>query len=133
MSWNQGNANSNRNRKNSNRQTNVSPTENTENTVQTHVHEFTASTKLAEEDDDRHNHRFAGVTSEVIPMGDSHVHTIMVNTDFLDHHHEVAIQTGPAIDIGGGKHIHVVQGTTTLDDGHVHELFFTTLINAPLV
>ncbi|MGG1679254.1 YmaF family protein [Neobacillus sp. NRS-1170] len=97
------------------------------------MHEFTASTKLAEEDDDRHNHRFAGVTSEVIPMGDSHVHSILVNTDFLDHHHEVAITTGPAIDVGGGKHIHLIQGTTTLDDGHVHDLFFTTLINAPLV
>lgn len=129
MSWNQDNANSNRNRKNQS----VSPSGYTENTVQTHVHEFTASTKLAEEDDDRHNHRFAGVTSEVIPMGDSHVHSILVNTDFLDHHHEVAITTGPAIDVGGGKHIHLIQGTTTLDDGHVHDLFFTTLINAPLV
>ncbi|MEH7308125.1 YmaF family protein [Neobacillus drentensis] len=104
-----------------------------EQTVQTHDHEFTASTKLAEEDDDRHNHRFAGVTSEVIPRGKSHVHSILVNTDFLDHHHEVAITTGPAIPVGEGKHIHLIKGTTTLDDGHVHELLFTTLIDKPLV
>ncbi|MGG3469535.1 YmaF family protein [Neobacillus pocheonensis] len=129
MSWNQDNVNANRKKTNVTRPTSTDE----QNTVQTHVHEFTASTKLAEEEEDRHNHRFAGVTSEVIPMGDSHVHNIMVNTDFLDHHHEVAITTGPAIPVGGGKHIHVVSGTTTLDDGHVHELFFTTLIDAPLV
>ncbi|MDD9781755.1 YmaF family protein [Priestia megaterium] len=102
-------------------------------TVQTHVHEFVASTKLAEEGDDRHNHRFAGVTSEKIPKGNSHVHVILVNTDFFNHHHEVAIETGPAIPVGNGKHIHFVQGTTTLDDGHVHELEFTTLIQKPLI
>ncbi len=106
---------------------------NNEENVQTHVHEFTASTKLAEEDDDRHNHRFAGVTSEVIPRGNSHVHSILVNTDFLDHHHEVAITTGPAIHVGEGKHIHLIKGTTTFDDGHVHDLLFTTLIDKPLV
>lgn len=101
--------------------------------VQTHVHEFVASTKLAEEGDDRHNHRFAGVTSEKIPKGDSHVHVILVNTDFFNHHHEVAIETGPAIPVGDGKHIHFVKGITTLDDGHVHELEFATLIQKPLL
>lgn len=30
---------------------------------QTHDHEFEGSTKLAEQGNDRHNHRFAGVTS----------------------------------------------------------------------
>ncbi|WP_425440881.1 YmaF family protein [Sporolituus thermophilus] len=43
-----------------------------------------------------HNHRFAGVTSEVILFGDSHVHEISTNTDFFeDHHHEVGVRTGP--------------------------------------
>lgn len=102
-------------------------------TVQTHVHEFVASTKLAEEGNERHNHRFAGFTSEVIPKGDSHVHIIMVNTDFFDHHHKVAIETGPAIPVGDGKHVHYVKGTTTLDDGHVHEIEFATLIQKPLI
>jgi len=100
---------------------------------QSHVHEFLASTKLAEEGEDRHNHRFAGVTSEIIPRGDSHVHVILTNTDFLNHHHEVGIETGPAIDVGNGKHVHFVRGTTTLDDGHVHDLEFATLIQKPLV
>ena len=100
---------------------------------QTHVHEFVASTKLAEEGDDRHNHRFAGVTSEVIPRGNSHVHVLLTNTDFLDHHHEVGIETGPAINVGDGKHVHFVKGSTTLDDGHVHQLVFATLIQKPLV
>ena len=97
------------------------------------MHEFVASTKLAEEGDDRHNHRFAGVTSEVIPKGNSHVHVLLTNTDFLDHHHEVGIETGPAINVGDGKHVHFVKGSTTLDDGHVHQLVFATLIQKPLV
>ncbi|MFB7138104.1 YmaF family protein [Gottfriedia sp. NPDC056225] len=101
---------------------------------QTHVHEFVASTKLAEENDDRHNHRFAGVTSEVIPKGrHSHVHRIVVNTDFLDHHHEVIIETGPPIPVGNGKHVHFVKGMTTINDDHEHDLEFATLIDRPLV
>jgi hypothetical protein len=101
---------------------------------QTHVHEFVASTKLAEEGDDRHNHRFAGVTSEVIPVGrHSHIHRIVVNTDFLDHHHEVIIETGPPIPVGNGKHVHFVKGMTTIIDNHEHALEFATLIDRPLV
>ncbi|WP_088041474.1 YmaF family protein [Bacillus sp. EAC] len=102
--------------------------------AQTHVHEFLASTKLAEEGDDRHNHRFAGVTSEVIPKGrHSHIHRITVNTDFLDHHHEVIIETGPPIPVGNGKHVHFVRGMTTENDEHDHDLEFATLIDKPLV
>ncbi len=105
-----------------------------EQTVQTHTHEFESSTKLAEEGDDRHNHRFAGVTSEVIPIrGGSHKHTIFTLTDFFGHLHQVAVETGPAIDVGNGKHVHFVCGRTTLDDGHFHEFAFTTLIEAPLL
>lgn len=102
-------------------------------TVQTHDHEFEASTKLAEENGDRHNHRFAGVTSQVIMMGNSHVHGLFVNTDFLDHHHEVAAITGLPVDVGGGKHVHFAQSVTTMDDDHCHEFQFATLILSPLV
>ena len=99
---------------------------------QTHVHEFLGSTKLAEQGDDRHNHRFAGVTGEAIPKGDSHIHEISTNTDFFDHLHRVRIETGPAIPVGNGKHIHFVRGVTTRDDGHVHVFNFGTLIESPL-
>jgi len=105
-----------------------------EDESQTHVHEFLGSTKLAEEGEDRHNHRFAGVTSEVIPMGTSHVHALLTNTDFFDHHHEIGVLTGPAIEIGGGKHIHFVEdANTTFDDGHCHKVTFATLIQSPLL
>ena len=100
---------------------------------QTHVHEFLGSTKLAEEEEDRHNHRFAGVTDEAIPRGNNHFHEIRTNTDFLDHHHEVIIRTGPAIPVGNGKHVHFVDGMTTVDDDHDHDLVFATLIDRPLV
>jgi hypothetical protein len=102
---------------------------------QTHVHEFTASTKLAESGEERHNHRFADVTGEVIPVGNSHVHEIkMSNTDFFDHHHKVKkVRTGIAIPVGNGKHVHFVKGMTTLNDGHVHRFNFATLIQQPLI
>lgn len=105
-----------------------------EEEVQTHVHEFLGSTKLAEENEDRHNHRFAGVTSEVIPTPDgSHQHAFFVNTDFFGHHHEVAGITGQAIPVGNNKHVHFVDSITTLDDGHFHEFLFATLIDSPLL
>jgi len=103
--------------------------------TQTHVHEFEGSTKLAEEGDDRHNHRFAGVTSQVIPQPDgSHKHAILTNTDFFEnHHHEIGVLTGLPIPVGpGDKHVYFVDGNTTLDDGHFHLFQFTTFIQSPL-
>jgi hypothetical protein len=98
------------------------------------VHEFNSSTKLAEQGEERHNHRFAGVTGQVIPVGNSHVHEITTNTDFFDHFHKLKkIRTGPAIPVGNGKHVHFVQGVTTLNDGHVHRFNFATLIQKPLI
>ncbi|RAV19974.1 YmaF family protein [Paenibacillus contaminans] len=102
---------------------------------QRHVHEFEGSTKLAEEGEDRHNHRFAGVTGQAIRVGKSHVHEIdLTNTDFLDHFHNLKkIRTGPAIPVGNGKHVHFVSGQTTINDEHRHPFNFATLIQKPLV
>lgn len=102
-------------------------------TPQTHVHEFLGSTKLAEENGDRHNHRFAGVTTEKILVPGGHIHAFMVNTDFLDHHHEIGGTTGLQIPVGNGKHVHFASSRTTCDDGHNHEFQFATLIDSPLV
>ena len=103
---------------------------------QTHVHEYSESVKLAEQGNDRHNHRAAGVTGEAIPIngGRNHVHRINDNVDFLDHFHQIRVVTGPAIRIPGtNKHVHAVCGQTTVVDGHRHEFLFTTQIDAPLV
>ncbi len=101
---------------------------------QSHVHEFLGSTWFAENNNNRHNHRFSGVTSEVVPTGGGeHRHTILTNTDSVGHHHEVGIETGPPIDVGNGKHVHFVEGQTTLDDFHVHGFEFTTLIENPTI
>ncbi|WP_428993735.1 YmaF family protein [Brevibacillus choshinensis] len=51
------------------------------------MHEFTGSTKFAEEGDERHNHRFAGVTGKAIRRGNSHIHIIRTKADFFDHFH----------------------------------------------
>lgn len=101
-------------------------------TTQTHVHEYLGSTKIDVEVEP-HNHRFAGVTSEAIPQGNSHVHQLLGNSDFYEAHlHEVGATTGPAIPVGGGRHVHFVYGTTTLNAGHVHQFIFATLIEDPI-
>lgn len=98
---------------------------------QTHDHEFLGSTRFAEERDDRHNHRFACVSSEAYPIKGSHVHKIKVRTDFFGHFHEICVTTGPAIPVGNGKHVHTATGLTSCNDGHQHEFIFATLIDAP--
>lgn len=101
--------------------------------TQTHVHKFEGSTLIAEREGDPHNHRFAGVSSEVIPDGNSHVHEISTSTDFYeDHHHEVGVRTGLAIDVGDDRHVHFATGITTLNDGNVHSFRFATLIQDPI-
>ena len=80
-----------------------------------------------------HNHRFAAVTGEVIPVGDDHIHAIQTDTDFtLVHLHEVGAFTGLSIPVGNGRHVHAASGITTLNRGHVHEFVFATLIDDPL-
>jgi hypothetical protein len=107
---------------------------NTEDVPQTHTHEFLGSAKIAEEREDPHNHRFAGVTSEAIPIANNgHKHGLLTNTDFYeDHHHELAAETGPAIPVGNGRHVHFVKALTTINDGHFHETIFATLIDDPI-
>lgn len=103
---------------------------------QTHTHEFTASTELELGGDLRHNHRFAGVTGEAIPSGNSHIHKIKVNTTLdLNHFHQVIVKTGPAITVnphdppGSRVHIHYVEDETTVNGRvpHDHDVEFVTL------
>jgi hypothetical protein len=105
--------------------------------TQTHTHEYQASTEVIPEEDNEefHNHRFAGVTSEVMFVPGGHVHTFGGNTDFFDHHHEAAGTTElPSPLVGDGdKHVHFAKGTTTFDDCHDHQFQFATLIQQPIV
>ncbi|NLB54025.1 MAG: hypothetical protein GX808_13960 [Syntrophomonadaceae bacterium] len=99
--------------------------------IQTHNHEFAGSVMVA--GSIPHTHRFAGVTSQAIPEGRSHVHAILTDTDFFFNHlHEVGITTGSAIPVPGGKHIHLAKGETTENFGHDHDFIFTTFIEDPL-
>lgn len=103
------------------------------NNFQKHVHEFLGSTKIAEREEDPHNHHFAGVTGEAILYGDSHIHRLETNTDFYEnHHHMIENKTGPAIMIDDIRHVHFVMGRTTINDGHNHEFIFATLIENPI-
>ena len=107
-----------------------------DNEERNHVHEYAQSVKLAEEGCDRHNHRAAGVTGRPISIrnGRDHVHKIEDRVDSLDHLHEICVTTGPMIRIPGtNKHVHLVCGETTFEDGHCHDFLFTTHIENPLV
>ncbi len=100
-----------------------------------HVHEYSSSVKLAEECEERHNHRAAGVTGEPIFVNGNHYHNIKHdNVDSFDHHHEINTRTSLAIPVPGtDKHIHLVCGATTVEDEHCHEFLFTTQIESPLI
>jgi hypothetical protein len=105
-----------------------------EEETQTHVHEFLGSTKLAELEEDPHNHRFAGVSREVIQCGNNHhEHQIKTRTDFYeDHFHEICVQTEQDIDVGDEKHVHFVSETTDESEGHTHDFVLATLIENPI-
>lgn len=102
---------------------------------QTHTHEYEGSVKIAEPKEDPHNHRFACVTGEAILTSDgrSHFHKLNNRTDFYeDHFHKMCDVTGPAIPVGNDRHVHFVDGDTTINDGHQHEFQFATLIDNPI-
>ena len=105
--------------------------------VKNHNHEFLSSTDYEKDDECvEHNHRIAGVTGPPIKCGKSHVHKLSELTDtFKDHFHKVCDTTGEALYIPGGKgkHIHLIKGTTGPgdDNKHVHDYYFTTLIEDP--
>lgn len=100
---------------------------------QTHVHEIQGSTEIAERRNDPHNHRFAAVSDEVIPMGNDHVHEVKFRTDFYeDHFHEFCGRSGGAIPVGGGRHVHFMESVTQMSDGHRHQFKAASLINDPI-
>lgn len=101
---------------------------------QRHVHEVVGSVQIAEPVCDPHNHRFATVSDEAIPIGNGdHVHEIRFRTDFYeDHYHEFKGRSGGAVDVGGGKHVHFAEAMTDMEDGHRHKFKVASLIDNPI-
>lgn len=98
-----------------------------------HNHEFQSIVDYEKDDEGmEHSHRIAGVTGPLISYGQSHVHRIRVLADTSgDHYHEISDTTGPALYLNGRKHVHLIKGKTTYDDGHKHDYYFTTMIEDP--
>ena len=107
---------------------------------QTHVHEVVGSVRLAELGEDPHNHRFAGVTNEVIlvPNGSpgEHFHVFKTTTDFYeDHFHLIRVKTGTNVSVGEGedeRHVHFIDSITEVEGEHYHEFIVATLIQNPI-
>jgi len=109
------------------------PLESRRDEEQTHVHEILGSVEIAERKEDPHNHRFATVSGEVIPIGrGDHVHNVRFRTDFYEEHfHEFCGRTEGAIPVGD-RHVHFLDDETTFNDGHRHDFRFATLIDDPI-
>ena len=103
---------------------------------QTHVHEVLGSVRLAELGEDPHNHRFAGVTGEVIPVPGGHIHEFHTTTDFYENHfHPICVRTGLNVKVGSGedaRHVHFIDADTQVEEGHFHEFIVATLIENPI-
>ncbi len=104
--------------------------------MQTHVHEVVGSVRLAELEEDPHNHRFAGLTDQVIPVPGGHIHEFRTKTDFYeDHFHPICVKTGPPVRVGSGedaRHVHFIDNDTEVVDDHLHEFIVATLIENPI-
>jgi hypothetical protein len=94
------------------------------------VHEVQGSVKIAEPEEDPHNHRFATVSGIAIPNGNcDHIHEVAFRTDFYEeHNHEFHGKTGGAIKVGD-RHVHFLKSVTTENDRHRHEFRLSTFIN----
>lgn len=103
---------------------------------QTHVHEVVGSVRIAEFGKDAHNHRFAGVTDEVIWVPGGHIHKLYTKTDFYeDHFHPICVKTCLQVPVGKGddeRHVHFIDSETQVEDGHFHEFIAATLIDNPI-
>lgn len=80
-----------------------------------------------------HNHRFALVSGEAIPVGcKDHYHEVKFRTDFYeDHYHVFVGKTGGAITVGD-RHVHFLESKTSFNDGHKHDFRVATLIEDPI-
>ncbi len=104
---------------------------NPDNGALRHVHLYTGVTDV-DGIETPHSHSVAGVTSQSIPCGGTHVHRLESNTDFFENHfHIIRNTTGPAVPVGGGRHVHEVRGVTSFVDGHDHKYIFATQIENP--
>lgn len=103
---------------------------------QTHVHEIVGSVRLAELGEDPHNHRFAGVTEQVIEVPGGHIHKFIAKTDFYeDHFHPICVTTGLQVPVGdcdNKRHVHFIDDATEVEEGHFHEFIAATLIEDPI-
>lgn len=100
---------------------------------QEHVHEIQGSVQIAEIKEDPHNHRFAAVSGEAMPLGDKdHFHEVKFRTDFYEgHYHEFRGKTTGAIMVGD-RHVHFLESVTTENDNHSHKFRLSTFINDPI-
>ena len=100
---------------------------------QSHLHEVQGSVGIAGPQGKLHNHRFATVTGEAIPVGSGdHIHDVYFRTDFyFNHFHEFGGRTGGAIRVGD-RHVHFLKSYTTTNFGHMHDFRLSSSMENPI-
>lgn len=103
---------------------------------QAHVHELVGSTQTEDNSCScgQHNHRFVTVTGEAEYREGvrGHVHKVEFTTDTFDgHYHEFCGYSEGAVDVGCGRHVHLVKDETTRNSQHDHDFIVATLIENP--
>lgn len=92
---------------------------------QEHSHIFYGTTTC----NDRHIHRYAGVTS-LEPTGIPHIHILEGKTSFSSGHcHEIRIRSSQSMQLPDGSHTHYYEDETVFEDGHIHFVFTYTSID----
>ena len=74
---------------------------------------------------------------QLLPVMPFHVKAAMFEVKFKTdscngHHHEFCGTTEKAVDIGCGKHIHLLKGCTSYDANHKHEFIVSTDMENPI-
>lgn len=99
-------------------------------TLAKHVHEIQGYLDMTIDYKETHNHTFATVSDEAIPIGtNDHIHEVRFKTDPFHHHtHEFTGRTTGAI-LVGDRHVHFLQSETVSEEGHKHTFSLVTLMD----
>lgn len=99
-------------------------------TLSKHVHEIQGTLDMTSNYEEQHNHNFAAISDEGIPIGSNdHIHEVRFQTDAFHHHtHEFIGRTSGAVPVGD-HHVHFLSSETDYEEGHNHRFNFVTFMD----
>ena len=98
------------------------------NRRQQHSHEICAGFESAGSPSHTHRCKATLFGVQSMPCG-GHRHQVSLQSNFSGHNHRLTGECGPAIFVGGGKHVHFISGNTSSECGHSHRYQFCTSVD----